>query len=381
MRAIAALAVVVHHIELFKSGDHIASLCQSHFFSFFIRTLGKNGVHLFFVLSGFLITYLLLKEKEEYQSIFLKKFFYRRILRIWPLYYLIVFIGFVLIPFLAHSFDLFGNATYWYGLISNPINYSAKSVVLYLLFLPNLALKYFLVPGCSQSWSVGVEEQFYILWPFLIYLFTRKKIVWVFLLLLLFIFFSNIFLPSASAHFISKSSFFQSNLIHRIRFIIKVIPFEFMTIGAIGGYLYAYYKVETINFTKSKFIYLGVLILMFTLLLFPITSSYFQNIILGFLFLCLILITINEENSIIFRNRQMSYLGKISYGIYMYHPLVLFLVFPFANKYIDHGSTLLFYNLFVYFFTFLFTILLSHFSYKYFESVFIKIKDTKYKSL
>jgi peptidoglycan/LPS O-acetylase OafA/YrhL len=75
IRAFAALSVIFHHIELFKNRDHISSLFESNFFSYFIGTVGKNGVHLFFVLSGFLITYLLLKEKEKCNTIFFKKFF------------------------------------------------------------------------------------------------------------------------------------------------------------------------------------------------------------------------------------------------------------------------------------------------------------------
>ena len=162
---------------------------------------------------------------------------------------------------------------------------------------------------------------------------------------------------------------------------VKIIPFEFMAIGAIGGYLYAYNREKIIFFSKSKYAYFLILGLIFVLLFFSITTKYFQNIILSFLFLCLILITVEDDNSVVFRNKKMMYLGKISYGIYMYHPFVMFLVFPFANTYFKDNDSTLYYNLFVYSFVFCITILLSHLSYKYFESVFIKIKDTKYKSL
>ena len=381
LRAFAALAVIFHHIELFKSRDHISSLCESPFFSYFIGTVGKNGVHLFFVLSGFLITYLLLKEKEKYKTILFKKFFLRRIFRIWPLYYLIVFIGFILIPFLAHNFDIFERVPFYYELISNPKNYSLNAVLLYLLFLPNLALLYFRVPGCSQAWSVGVEEQFYILWPLLIYVFSRKKIVWVFVLLLLIFIFSHIFIQPDSFHLLPKNSSFTAMLTPRIYLILKILPSEYMTIGAIGGYLYTYYKAKINSFSKSKIFYLMTVFFVFSLLFFPLTPGYLKDITLGFLFLILILITISENNAIVFRNKKMMYLGKISYGIYMYHPFVMFLVFPFANTYFKDNHSTLYYNLFVYSFVFCITILLSHLSYKYFESVFIKIKDTKYKSL
>jgi peptidoglycan/LPS O-acetylase OafA/YrhL len=68
LRAFAALSVIFHHIELFKNSDHINSLLDSIYFSYFIEKLGKNGVYLFFVLSGFLITYLLLLEKGKLNS-------------------------------------------------------------------------------------------------------------------------------------------------------------------------------------------------------------------------------------------------------------------------------------------------------------------------
>ncbi|MGG7036478.1 MAG: acyltransferase family protein, partial [Flavobacterium sp.] len=103
------------------------------------------------------------------------------------------------------------------------------------------------------------------------------------------------------------------------------------------------------------------------------------NIALSFLFLFLILITINDNNKAVFRNGFLSYLGSISYGIYMYHPFVLFLVFPFVNTYLK-GHTL-FYNLTVYAFVIGLTIGLSHISYKYFELRFIKYKDKKFSSL
>ena len=382
LRAFAALAVIFHHIELFKSRDHLSSLFDSSFFSYFIGTVGKNGVYLFFVLSGFLITYLLLKEKEKHQTILFKKFFLRRIFRIWPLYYLIVIIGFVLIPFLVHTFDIFEKIPYYFELISNPKNYSLIAILLYVLFLPNLALFYGIkVPGCSQAWSVGVEEQFYILWPLLIFIFSRKKIVWIFLLIILGYIFCNLFFQPALYSRITNFISVKIIIIPIIFETVKIIPFEFMAIGALGGYLYAYHREKIIFFSKSKYAYFLILGLIFVLLFFSITTKYFQNIILSFLFLCLILITVEDDNSVVFRNKLISYLGTISYGIYMYHPFVMFLVFPFANTYFKDNDSTLYYNLFVYSFVFCITILLSHLSYKYFESVFIKIKDTKYKSL
>lgn len=326
LRAFAALLVIFHHIELFKNRDHITSLFDLSYFSYFIEKVGKNGVYLFFVLSGFLITFLLLKEKEKLNTILFRKFYLRRVFRIWPLYYLIVVIGFVLIPYLVSSFDIFKNTGYYFDLISNPENYSLRSALLYLFFLPNLALDYFSVRvvGCSQAWSVGVEEQFYILWPLLVFGVVRKKLMWVFLFLLLFlafsyVFFQPFFFTKIAALFDLKLTI--TPLIHNV---ISLFPFEFMAIGAIGGYLFSYHHDKIIFFTRFKAIYILMLIAIFGLMLVPIINTYLQSVILSVFFLCLILITIDDENNYVFRNKYLSYVGKISYGVYMYHPFIMF---------------------------------------------------------
>jgi len=83
LRFIAASLVIVHHVEQFKE---ILGYSNYNEFSF-IKLIGKLGVMLFFVLSGFLITYLLLVEQKEKGTIAIKSFYMRRLLRIWPLYF------------------------------------------------------------------------------------------------------------------------------------------------------------------------------------------------------------------------------------------------------------------------------------------------------
>ena len=362
LRAFAALAVIFHHIELFKERDHVSSLISIRYFHYFLEKLGKNGVYLFFVLSGFLITFLLLKEKEKNGKILFGKFYLRRIFRIWPLYYLILIISLVAIPLLGNSFEIFKEIPYYFTMVSNAKNYSIETISLYLFFLPNLALSMGkIMVGITQAWSVGVEEQFYILWPLLILVFSRKRIAIVFSLILI--------------SFMLVKFFNVSYIVT----LLEIVPFEYMAIGALGGYLYFYHKEKVTLYSKSKLIYLFVLASILFLLFIRITSNYFQSIILGFLFLVLILISVDDENSIVFRNKYFSFLGTISYGIYMYHPFVLFLVFPFANGYLRSNE--IYYNIYVYALVLSLTILFSHLSYKYVESFFIKIKDSKYKSL
>jgi len=95
LRFIAAFLVIIHHVEQFKS---ILKLENYWGKIPFIGIIGKLGVVLFFVLSGFLITYLLLTEEYSFKKISVKKFYMRRVIRIWPLYFLIILLAFIVLP-------------------------------------------------------------------------------------------------------------------------------------------------------------------------------------------------------------------------------------------------------------------------------------------
>ncbi|MFM9839754.1 MAG: acyltransferase family protein [Cyclobacteriaceae bacterium] len=133
---------------------------------------GNLGVNFFFVLSGFLITYLLLKEKEFFGRINIISFWKRRILRIWPLFYFCVFFGFVIFPLIKSIFGQTPNET------AN-LNY-------YILFLNNFDFIRNGLPDASilgVLWSVAIEEQFYLIWPLIVYFFSPRT----FFFLILFI--------------------------------------------------------------------------------------------------------------------------------------------------------------------------------------------------
>ena len=89
IRFIAASFVIVAHIEFFKKLFHLPNFFENEV----ISIIGRLGVVLFFVLSGFLISYLLFVEKKVTKTISVKKFYIRRILRIWPLYFLIILLA------------------------------------------------------------------------------------------------------------------------------------------------------------------------------------------------------------------------------------------------------------------------------------------------
>jgi len=144
-----------------------ASIKSNVIFHFIKETLFGNGflgVNFFFVLSGFLITYLLIKEKKANNNIHIVNFWVRRILRIWPLYFACVFYGFVVFPYtklLAGGVPSeTANPWYYLGFISN-FDYIHRG-------LPD-------AKGLGVLWSVSIEEQFYLAWPVILSFFSVKR--------------------------------------------------------------------------------------------------------------------------------------------------------------------------------------------------------------
>ena len=153
IRAIAALAVVVSHITL--SLDKIG--LNPNIFGTFPDgsprglDLAGFGVSMFFTLSGFLITYLLHTEKKKTNNISIKKFYWRRLLRIWPLYYMYIIICIAVLSFNGQS-TFIGSLYYYIFQMAN---------VPFILGTGGVGL-------LIHYWSLGVEEQFYIFWPWLV---------------------------------------------------------------------------------------------------------------------------------------------------------------------------------------------------------------------
>ena len=122
---------------------------------------GAAGVDLFFALSAFLITSLLLREREETGDISLKHFYLRRILRIWPLYFLVIGLGLVL------SHTMANQHLQWYYVAG------------YLLFAGNWVHAVFGRPEsiAFPLWTVSIEEQFYLIWPLLVKRLERRGLI------------------------------------------------------------------------------------------------------------------------------------------------------------------------------------------------------------
>lgn len=164
LRFLSFLSVFFYH-SFYTGSEAIRTNTTYHFVKTDVFGNGNLGVNFFFVLSGFLITYLLLEEKKANGQISPGKFWMRRILRIWPLFYLMVLFGFVAFPFIKAAFG--------------QVPAETAHLFSYLTFTNNFD---FIANGPPDSsvlgvlWSVAIEEQFYLLWPLVIFMVPVKKL-------------------------------------------------------------------------------------------------------------------------------------------------------------------------------------------------------------
>lgn len=139
LRGIAILAVLLYH-----SHDKVAGTWAEWLFKF-----GWAGVDLFFVLSGFLITGIILETRDRPH--YYRNFYARRILRIWPMYFLLLALFYFIVPFLFS-----GHVFMWQGVKAAPW-------LMLLFFVQNLF--HIELPGATgPTWSLAIEEQFYLVW-------------------------------------------------------------------------------------------------------------------------------------------------------------------------------------------------------------------------
>jgi peptidoglycan/LPS O-acetylase OafA/YrhL len=230
-----------------------------------------------------------------------------------------------------------------------------------LFFIPNVFASY--GPGgiLEALWSIGVEEQFYLAIAPLIFLLNKNSILKI--LTIIFLIYIIIYHLSYF-EFLSKYSF----------------VYFFMLSGGIISILEEKKKLDFIK--RNKII--SIIIVLATFLFFVTNLFLFENTFIYNLFICvlfsLFIYTISYGNfNIKIKNKTINYLGKISYGMYMYHIIVLnFTVFMFKEiqklNFLSDFSMILLINIL----TISLTLIISHFSFKYFEGYFLNLKE-KYK--
>jgi peptidoglycan/LPS O-acetylase OafA/YrhL len=291
LRGIAVLVVMISHINGDVPSLHIGTLFH----------YGWAGVDLFFVLSGFLITGILLRTKDD--STYFINFYARRILRIWPLYFCLLAFGFLLVPMLQPG-------------LKPTVTEQCHPWQAYLFFVQNLIVPKGGAFGPLEiTWSLCVEEQFYLLWPIIVLLCSPKVITRI----------------AAGAVLISLTLRFSAahHWLHLDTYHNTLCRLDGLALGSIAAILLPRYPAKTI---RRASLLLGTLAAVsitatvpFTLVMWAFPALISVLFVAG---MCLSLsITFSP------RIRFLSYAGRISYGLYLLHALAFDVL---RDKHIRH---------------------------------------------
>jgi peptidoglycan/LPS O-acetylase OafA/YrhL len=263
--------------------------------------LGANGVNLFFVISGFLISHVLIKARLTNESLgsghwrSVKAFYLRRSLRIFPIYYLVILVAFVV--------DLYPVRE----IIGWLISYSMYAYVSFQRTISG--------GGFNHFWSLGIEEHFYLFYPFLIFFLPREKLKYVFLA------FTVIALVTRF--------YFHENV--KAQYALLPSCLDAFAVGGFLSYLYVFKRPALKKILENSWLMFSSALVFF--LVVCVYSRMIMNydergIILNrllFSIFCFWLVgrSVMGCHSGVFKafleNRLIIYLGQISYGIYVFH--------------------------------------------------------------
>ena len=309
-RTFAVLTVIIGHWVTFPAGSFITYI-----------PLGAVGVTMFFVLSGFLITTILLSAREK---IFegktsigkaLKTFYIRRTLRIFPVYYLFLLL---LICFFPRVFHLYPGSVYWcIFYISNIYTYLHQHFIGYI----------------AHIWSLAVEEQFYLIWPAVI-LFTPKKNLFAVI---------SVFIVGAVMIKLGYEVLKPEESATGLYLVLTPTCFDAFGIGG----LLALFKFEGIYYTTFGKWMKRLTLLALPLFVLSCANGIISNVILRLSISIpsawLIFVLLEGNSGVVtslFSNRALVYLGKISYGLYLWL-LPIPYIYPILSAFLAKNGLLI----------------------------------------
>jgi peptidoglycan/LPS O-acetylase OafA/YrhL len=316
MRFLTAFAVLIHHIETTRNVMGLGPYPQG-----LMQVMGPNGVRVFFVLSGFLITHLLLSEVQRTGTVAVKKFYIRRALRIWPLYYALLAVSF-LIPSAFCVVKVDSQMTLW---ATAQMQDFWPKITLFICMLPNLAILLFQpVAAFAQAWSIGVEEQFYFVWPVLMKRFAARPLVALLGVLVTKVATFEILLCVLKTRRLYIPTDGRVVLGHLFNFV-NSCQIEAMVIGGLAAYLLLKNPLFVQSILRKKLF----LVLLGLGLVWANSANFTQPqhlIPVDCIFAAFLGWLTNQRIKPPETLRAgLTYLGKISYGIYMLHPLAIYL--------------------------------------------------------
>jgi peptidoglycan/LPS O-acetylase OafA/YrhL len=264
------------------------------------------GVPLFFVLSGFLITRILLQNKTE--GNYFKAFYIKRALRIFPIYYLAILIS-----------------IFW-GLL---VNADLSQLPLFLIYVQNFSISQDIQPDycyglMNHTWSLSVEELFYFVWPFIVLISNKKLLIWM-----------TVFISAASIVYkAALITFFYTTHTDQLWMLSLAGNIDGLMVGALLGILslnpesFINKKFPCKSFLFSALIFASCFGANYFIYLDEKTGSIFKvllsvsTIVTAFYLMAWLISNSDNRFLILFNLKFLRFTGKISYGIYLYHALV-----------------------------------------------------------
>jgi peptidoglycan/LPS O-acetylase OafA/YrhL len=346
LRFFAFFGVFVFHTFPFDPAYYSARHIPFARFFASVSTAGSFGVDLFFLLSAFLITELLVQEKARCGRIHLKAFYIRRILRIWPLYFFAILIGVVL------------------ARIDPQQHFPLKYVFAFVFLLGNWLTTLGGFPGSVMNplWSVSLEEQFYLAWPAVLSHLRPRKVLLVSAGLLVVGQIARLAFLEYSRH---PEVALATNTLARL---------DPLAVGAATAILLHSRKCQEKQFHLSllwRFACAaagGVI---------WVTAGHFYSltrvfVILGFPAIAagawLIFISVFQSGV---APVWLRYLGKISYGLYVFHSLCLYIAAHILGGYPRNAGQFAVF----WFLALALTVTSAALSYKFLESPFLRLKE------
>lgn len=341
LRWLAFLGVFLSHTILFKVDNKIVD----HIIV--ASTFDYLSVPFFFSLSSFLITFNLLSEKKRNGDIQLFQFYKNRALRIWPLYFGLVIIGFFLIPGICNLLHISPPTLptllpflFFY------VNYHIIEHGLYFTFILLIL------------WSISIEEQFYIFWGSVLKTIPLKAV-----------------LVTILSLFSISIIYSYYNLSNHFLVIDTIFVLQNFCMGAIVAWLAVCNSKLMAQVQKMPSSIFLIPYIILPIAYIAIDNDLAENIIKSFCYAGILYDqTLNEKRIFNFGKFAFgSYLGKISYGLYIYHALVIEILsktFDFFNAKNMNPTT----NIFQILIALTITIIMAHFSYQYVEKRFLALK-------
>jgi peptidoglycan/LPS O-acetylase OafA/YrhL len=356
IRALAVTLVFLHHFGGGSHGGHILNVLNS------IRQRGWMGVDLFFVLSGFLITGILYDTRDD--THFFKRFYVRRSLRIFPVFYLASTVLLALTPllhyqwraghllFLVYMGNFLGNHNFAYYTIESANHPTFNATI-------------------GHFWSLCVEEQFYLLWPIAVWsLRDRVKLLWMA---------GGI---SMLALVLRCAMYWAAGPVQAETWIVRTLPFRMDTL-LIGGILALVLRGANADRWQRLCRPIFLLFSVLTLGIFVLSPAYDSPWLMTVGFSCIALacagligMTLRAGSPAfkIFYRKPLRILGKYSYGFYIFHTIYIWAWIQFLILLSHHIHSLVMAGVVELSSAFFVTFLVSKLSYDLCEVKILRLK-------